>query len=68
MGAEYTEAQKRATLNWRIKNKEKFNLYMKSLAYDYYHSHQEIRSVINAKNYLYKKESRIFRNILIDNL
>ena len=66
MGAEYTEAQKRATLNWRMNNKEKFNLYMKPFSHKYYHSHREIRSVINKKNYLYKKESITFRNILID--
>ena len=66
MGSKYTESQKRATLNWRIKNKEKFNSYMKPLSNKYYHSHKEIRSIINAKNYLYKKESGIFRNILID--
>jgi hypothetical protein len=66
MGAEYTETKKRATMNWRMKNKEKFNSYMKPFSHIYYHSHKEIRSKINAKNYLYKKECAIFRNILLD--
>ena len=67
----YTEAQKRATLKWRLKNKEKWNLYMADMNYDYRHKDMEANRRNNNLNYRYRQDckyaviSKLFLKILL---
>ena len=76
-----SEAQKRATKNWRDKHREKYNAYMLPMATQYYNNNKE--AVLEKKQQYYednktaikertlsryylKKEIQIYMNILID--
>ena len=53
-------------MNWRNKNKAKYNEYCNEKFQEYYIKNKELIKLKMAKQYLYKKEAQIFRNILIE--
>lgn len=61
-----TEAQKNAQKRWRERNREKYNEYQLNLATKYYHQNSEKVLEYKRKKYLFEKECKIFRNILIE--
>ena len=62
----YTEAQKRATYKYREKNRAQYNEYMKPLRKNYYEKNKDELLMKKANKYLFLKELKTFRNILID--
>ena len=67
----YTEAQKRATYNWRGKNKQKWNDYMKDINFNFRHNDIEANRLRNNTNYRTRQDnkytviSKIFLKILL---
>jgi hypothetical protein len=67
----YTEAQKKATLKWRMNNKEKWNNYHNEKGKEYYAQNSDEHKKKRMERYYYSKEnsysevSKLFRKILI---
>jgi len=56
----YTEAQKRAIMKWRNKNKERYCSYLRE------HNTVVYKAEERSKRYYWAKEAKIFKNILLD--
>ena len=61
----YTEAQKRATNNWRKNNKDKWNELCRENNKIYYENNKEEKRQKNLDRYYVKREFEIFRRILL---
>ena len=62
----YNETQKRAIMNWRSKNKDRYNELSRQAVKRSYEKNKEIKIQKTLGRYYLKKEFEIFRNILID--
>lgn len=61
-----SEAQRRAQNKWRENHREQYNAYQLELANRYYHENKEKVLEYKKRKYMFDKEAKIFRNILID--
>ena len=61
----YTPALKRACYKWR-KDNEAYRAYFNTYQLKQYHANKEKFSALAKKQYLWRKESKTFREILID--
>lgn len=67
----YTKAQKKAILNWRKKNPEKYNKYHNEKGKEYYKSNAEVLRQKRMDRYYFVKENnydeicKVFRKILL---
>jgi hypothetical protein len=59
---------KKAIFKWREKNKETHSAYSKNYCSEYNSKHREEINRKTLLNYHYKKQCRIFREILIDEI
>lgn len=64
----YTESSKKSIYKWRQANKDEFNQYMGTYMNNYYKNHSDYFRKKRMDLYYYKKETQIFRNILIDGI
>ena len=62
----YTEAQKRATMKWREKNRLQYNEYMRPQRKKFYEENRETVLLKKSNKYFWNKESKRLRDILID--
>lgn len=68
----YSKAQKKAILNWRKRNIDKYNAYHNEKGKEYYKSKAEVLRQKRMERYYYAKENnyqevcKIFRRILLD--
>lgn len=58
----YDERMKTCIYNWREKNKQKYNDYMRNIVYI---RHADVIKEKRMKKYYLEKEMAIFRNILL---
>jgi hypothetical protein len=61
-----TEAQKRATQKWRATHRQTYNKYQLDLTKKYNQKNADKIKEYNRNKYLYDKQCKIFRNILLD--
>ena len=61
-----SEAQRRAQSKWRENHREQYNASQLELANRYYHENKGKVLEYKRKKYLFDKEAKILRNILID--
>jgi hypothetical protein len=60
-----TKAQKEAQRRYRDKNRQKYNEYQLVLSNRYYEENKEKVLEYKKKRYIYEKQCKSFRNILI---
>ena len=71
MGKIYTLAQQKATMKWRLKNKEKWAEYMVHINHNYRHKDMDANRARQNSYYHYKKDcdyvsvAKVFRHILL---
>ena len=62
----YTEAQKRATMKWREKNRLQYNEYMRPQRKKFYEENKENLLIKKSNKYFWNKECKRLRDILIE--
>lgn len=63
----YNQSIKQSIYNWREENRDVYNECMRRGAKKYYEKHKNDKNKKNLARYYFKKESEIFRNILLEN-